>query len=107
MLNELFGPSIHLLILDMFLENPKALLNLRSIAKKVNKNPGSISRVLPILVDNEFLEQTKIGKTTYVYCLKEQSEKVKLTLEFYEKLKTINRKTNTTKNKINRSINNG
>jgi len=87
MFNDLFGPSIHLLILDMFLDNPEQFLNLRSIARKVNKNPGSISRVMPMLVMNSFLEQIKVGKTMYVYRLNKGNEIIQLIMEFYEKLK--------------------
>jgi DNA-binding IclR family transcriptional regulator len=88
MLNELFGPSIHLLVLDMFLENPTKLMNLRAIARKTGKNPGSISRVLPILLKNNFLNQIEVGKSRSVYCLKTENQIVQLIMEFCEKLRT-------------------
>jgi len=78
MLNKIFGPSIYLLILDMFLENPEKIMNLREISRMINKNPGSVSRVISKLVKNGFLKQTKIGKVTYVYSLNIESERVKL-----------------------------
>jgi len=55
-LNELFGPSIRLLVLDLFLENPDRLMNLREVARLLGKNPGSVSRVLPRLVEDGLLD---------------------------------------------------
>lgn len=90
MLNELFGPSIHLLVLDLFLRNPEKLMNLREIARMVEKNPGSISRVVPRLVENGFLQQVKVGKVMYAYHLNTQNEIVKLLMDFCMKLQKIN-----------------
>lgn len=87
MLNELFGPSIRLLVLDLFLEKPDTLMNLREIARMVNKNPGSISRVMPRLLEEGFLEQHKVGKVTYAYRLNTENEVVKLLIDFGKKLR--------------------
>jgi predicted transcriptional regulator len=76
----------------MFLENPEKIMNLREISRMINKNPGSVSRVISKLVKNGFLKQTKIGKVTYVYSLNIENEKVKLIIEFYNKLKKIEEK---------------
>ena len=92
-LYKYFGPSIYLLVLDMFIENPDKMINLREISRLVNKNPGSVTRVLSKLVKNEFLKQIKIGKVSYVYSLNIENEKVKLLIEFYKKLKEIEEKT--------------
>lgn len=89
MLNEIFGPSIHLLILDTFLNGNEEILNLRSIARKVNKNPGTISRVMPMLVENGFIEQIKVGKTMNVYRLNQSNKIIPLIKEFDEKLRTF------------------
>jgi len=92
-LNKLFGPSIYLLVLDMFIENPEKIVNLREISRLVNKNPGSVTRVMAKLVKNGFLKQTKIGKVSYVYSLNIESEKVKILIDFYKKMKEIEEKT--------------
>jgi len=86
MFNELFGPSIRLLVLDLFLENPESLMNLREIARRVNKNPGSVSRVLPRLIKDGILEQHKIGKVIYAYRLNTKNELVQLLIDFRKKL---------------------
>ncbi len=88
MLNEIFGPSIHLLVLDLFLENPLVQMNLREVARRVEKNPGSIHRILPRLVEQGLLSQEKVGKVSYVYRLNSQSKLVELIERFVEELKS-------------------
>jgi len=89
MFNRLFGPSIYLLILDMFLDNPDELTNLREIARRVDKNPGSISRVIPRLVEEGFLEQIQVGRVVVAYRLNTENELVRLLLDFREKLQKL------------------
>lgn len=86
---DLLGSSIYLKVLDLFLENPDRIMNLREIARMIGKNPGSISRILPKLIENEILKQIKVGKVSYVYTLNKENKKVILLLEFYNKLKEI------------------
>ena len=86
-LNELFGFSLHLLVFEMFLENVDSFMNLREISRKVDKNPGSISRILPMLVQNKLLKQIRVGKNMFIYCLNKENKVVKLIIEFYKKLK--------------------
>ncbi len=86
MFNKLFGPSINLLILDMLVENPESYMNVREIARMVDKNPGSISRTLPQLVELGLLDQVRVGKNIYAYHLNTDSEVVKLLLEFHTRL---------------------
>ena len=89
MFNKLFGPSINLLILDMFLENPDKYMNVREIARMVSKNPGSISRTVPQLVEQGLLEQVRVGKNIYAYHLNTGSEIVGLLMEFYSRLRGL------------------
>ena len=89
MFNELFGPSIQLLVLDLFLEDPDTLLNLREIARRINKNPGSVTRTIPNLVNMNIVRQDKVGKVSHVYSLNKENALVKILIDFYEKLKAI------------------
>jgi len=75
-LNELLGPSIFLLALDMFLDNPRQWMNLREVARRIDKNPGSVSPVIPSLVEKGLVESCKVGKVSVVYRLNHRSEKV-------------------------------
>jgi len=89
MFNQLFGPSIQLLVLDLFVENPDTLFNLREIARRIDKNPGSVTRTIPTLVEMDIVTQDKVGKVTHVYSLNTENELVQILLEFYEKLKAL------------------
>lgn len=94
MLNELLGPSVRLLVLDMFLENPERLVNLREVARMVDKNPGSVSRVMPRLLRDGLLRQVKVGKVMYAYSLNTESEVVQLLIEFCHKLQEVEKNLN-------------
>ena len=89
MLNDIFGPSIHLLVLDLFLENSLVQMNLREIARRVDKNPGSIHRILPRLVEQGLISQEKVGKVTSVYRLNSRSNLVELIEKFVDEMKSI------------------
>ncbi len=86
MFNQTFGPSIYLLILDYFLNNPEQLVNLREIARSVEKNPGSISRVVPRLVEEGIVEQIPVGNM-FVFRLNTNDKLVKVLLEFRDRLR--------------------
>lgn len=87
LLNELLGPSNYLLVLEMFLENPAQWMNLREIARRVNKNPGSISRVVKDLVKRGLIVDCKVGLVSAVYELNYDNEKVQALLNFRNALK--------------------
>ncbi len=89
MFNEIFGPSIYLLLLDQFLENPDMMANQREFARMISKNPGSISRVMPRLLNEGIVEQIKVGKVMYAYRLNKKKDFVKLLMETHRRLKDI------------------
>lgn len=85
-LNKLLGPSIFLLVLDLFLEHPDQMMNLREIARQVNKNPGSISPVMPHLLKKGLVQGCKVGKVTIIYQLNHSNPKVKTLQEMRKRL---------------------
>ena len=87
LLNELLGPSIFLLVLDMFLEYPNQWMNLREIARRVDKNPGSISPVVPTLVEKGLIQDCKVGKVSVVYRLDNTSKNVQALMTLRKTLK--------------------
>jgi DNA-binding IclR family transcriptional regulator len=87
LLNELLGPSIFLLVLDMFLEYPNQWMNLREIARRVDKNPGSISPVIPTLVEKGLIRDCKVGKCRVVYRLDNTSKDVQALMTLRKTLK--------------------
>lgn len=85
-LNELFGPSKYLIVLDLFLQNSEEFMNLREIARRIDKNPASVMKVLPNLVNKEYISRTRIGAKVVAYRLNKDNKKVKRLLEFLQKL---------------------
>lgn len=86
-LNELLGPSIFLLVLDMFLEYPRQWMNLREIARRVDKNPGSISPVMPTILERGLVTGCKVGKVSVVYQLNQANDEVKALMKLRNALK--------------------
>jgi predicted transcriptional regulator len=86
-LNELLGPSNYLLVLEMFMENPTQWMNLREIARRVNKNPGSISHVVKNLLNRGLIVDCKVGLVSAVYQLNYNDERVQALLNFRSALK--------------------
>lgn len=86
-LDELLGPSKKLQVLDLFLQNPEEFMNLREIARRLDKNPGSITTVLPLLVDRNYITHTKIGTKVIAYKLNNDNKTIQLLQQL---LKQIN-----------------
>jgi DNA-binding transcriptional ArsR family regulator len=86
-LNELLGPSIYILVLDLFLEYPCQWMNLSEIARRVDKSPGSVSRVIEKLLRRELVMDCKVGKISVVYQLNYNNEKVQALMTLRKALK--------------------
>jgi predicted transcriptional regulator len=89
--NDLLGPSVTLLVLDMFLENPCQWMNLREIARRVNKNPGSVSHAIKRLLEKGLIMDCKVGMVSVVYELNYNDEKVQALLNLRKTLKNISK----------------
>jgi hypothetical protein len=61
-------------------------MNLREISRRINKRPGSVSRVLPHLVERRYITSTRIGAKIVAYKLNKDNNTVKHLIEFHEKL---------------------
>ncbi len=85
-INDLLGPSIMMLVLDMLIDNPNQWMNLREIARRIDKNPGSVSPVMPELLERGLVTGCKVGKVTVVYQLNTGNPKVKALIEFKNSL---------------------
>lgn len=61
-------------------------MNLREVSRRVEKRAGSVSRVLPRLVDREYITATRIGAKIVAYKLNQENKIVEHILEFQEKI---------------------
>ncbi|MCK4438678.1 hypothetical protein KAV47_06360 [Candidatus Bathyarchaeota archaeon] len=85
-LNDLLGPSIMLLVLDMLIDDPNQWMNLREIARRIDKNPGSVSPVMPELLRRDLVMGCKVGKVSVVYQLNRGNPQVEALIEFKKTL---------------------
>jgi DNA-binding Lrp family transcriptional regulator len=85
-INDLLGPSIMMLVLDMLIDNPRQWMNLREIARRIDKNPGSVSPVMPELLERGLVTGCKVGKVSVVYQLNRGNPKVRALIEFKKSL---------------------
>jgi DNA-binding MarR family transcriptional regulator len=90
LLSDLFYSSVFFLTLDVFLENPEDLMNLREIARRINKTPSSVLGIMPRLVEKNYITRTKVGKRTIIYRLNQHNRIMKLLLELLEKVNAAN-----------------
>jgi Mn-dependent DtxR family transcriptional regulator len=86
-LDEMLGPSKYLKTLDLFLQNPQEFMNLREIARRLDKNPGSVSQILPVLVDKNYVTHTKIGKKIIAYKLNNENKTIKKLQQLLKNIK--------------------
>ena len=86
-INDLLGPSIMLLVLDMLIDDPNQWMNLREIARRIDKNPGSVSPVMPGLLERGLVTGCKVGKVSIVYQLNKSNPQVEALIEFKKSLK--------------------
>lgn len=85
-INDLLGPSIMMLVLDMLIDNPNQWMNLREIARRIEKNPGSVSPVMPELLERGLVTGCKVGKVSVVYQLNRDDPRVKALIDFKKSL---------------------
>ena len=88
-LSRIFGKSLRISILELFLNHKDEILNMNEIARRLSKNPGSIYRALPALVKDNFLEEIKISESRSAYRLNLNNPIVQELLEFYEKIRVV------------------
>jgi len=85
-INDLLGPSIMLLVLDMLIDDPDQWMNLREIARRIDKNPGSVSPVMPELLRRGLVTGCKVGKVSVVYQLNIGNPQVEALIDFKKSL---------------------
>jgi len=75
-----------LLVLDMLIDDPNQWMNLREIARRIDKNPGSVSPVMPELLRRDLVMGCKVGKVSVVYQLNIGNPQVEALIDFKKSL---------------------
>ena len=83
-LNDLLGPSIILEVLDLMLDSPEELFNIREIARRTGRSPGAISRTMPLLLKRGLVKKYRVGRMMVVYGLNKENVLVGKLVELKE-----------------------
>lgn len=89
-IQDIFGNSTRVLIIQVFLNNPDKYMNANQIASIINKNPVTVVRKLPKLTSNQFIKEIQVGKRIKAFKLNLENKKNKLLLKFLADLKLLN-----------------
>ncbi|MEM3793537.1 MAG: winged helix-turn-helix transcriptional regulator [Candidatus Bathyarchaeia archaeon] len=88
-LSRIFGSKAQVKVLEYMLENRGKIFNQASLAKSLNLSPSTISRVAGELAREGIVLEERLDGRMKIFCLNEENEKVKLILDFYEKMKAL------------------
>ncbi|KXB02046.1 hypothetical protein AKJ44_01520 [candidate division MSBL1 archaeon SCGC-AAA261F17] len=88
MLENIFGRTTTVKIVEAFLkkENRSRWMNLREVSRHSQTNPGTVSRNIHVLVENEILVEERPSEWSRIFKLNTDNKYVLLMIEFYEKL---------------------
>ena len=90
-LNDLLGPSIILEVLDLMLDSPEELFNIREIARRTGRSPGAISRTMPLLLKRGLVKKYRVGRMMVVYGLNKENVLVGKLVELKELIEKWNK----------------
>lgn len=86
---RIFGSKAQAKVLEYLLENRGRVFNQASLAKSLNLSPSTVSRVAEELAKEGIILEERLDGKMKLLCLNEGNEKVKLILDFYEKMKAF------------------
>lgn len=89
MLTRIFGSKAQTKVLEYMLENRGKVFNQASLAKSLKLSPSTISRVADGLAREGILLEERLDGKMKLLCLNEGDERVRLILDFYEKMKAL------------------
>ncbi|MFH1328280.1 MAG: hypothetical protein ABIH76_05505, partial [Candidatus Bathyarchaeota archaeon] len=76
-------------LLQYFLENRTRIFNQAGLARFLNCSPSTISRLLEPFIKEGLVVFEQISGQMKIIALNTESDKVKILIEFYEKIKSL------------------
>jgi len=76
-------------LLEYLLENSGRVFNQAGLARFLNCSPSTIARIIEPLIEEGILMYEQISGQMKILALNLESEKVKILLDFYEKIKKM------------------
>jgi hypothetical protein len=94
-LQEIFGDSAQVKVLEFLLQNTKDTMMISDVAKGAGIANSTTARVVEPLIQSGVARETRIGKQIRIIRLNEQDEKAKLLLRLVDGLKSLEGKKQT------------
>ncbi|RJX16242.1 winged helix-turn-helix domain-containing protein [Candidatus Bathyarchaeota archaeon] len=88
-LEKIFGSRMQTKLLEYLLENSGRVFNQAGLARFLNCSPSTIARIIEPLIEEGILMYEQISGQMKILALNLESEKVKILLDFYEKIKKM------------------
>ena len=88
-LTRLFGSKSQTKLIEYLLEQRGSVFHQAGLSRFLSMSPSTIARVIEPLIEENIIAYDQIGGQMKVFALNEEDEKVKVLLEFYEKIKKM------------------
>ena len=88
-LTKLFGSKSQTKLIEYLLEQRGRVFHQAGLSRFLSMSPSTIARIVEPLIEENIIVYDKIGEQMKVFALNEEDEKVKVLIEFYEKIKMM------------------
>ncbi len=88
-LEKIFGSKMQTRLVEYLLQNSGRVFNQASLARFLDCSPSTIARLIEPLIEEGILLYEQISGQMKILALNLESEKVKVLIEFYEKIKRM------------------
>ena len=88
-LTKIFGSKAQTKLIEYLLEQRGRVFHQAGLSRFLSMSPSTIARIVEPLIEENIIVYDKIGGQMKVFVLNEEDEKVKILLEFYEKIKRM------------------
>ena len=89
-LTRLFGSKSQTKLIEYLLEQRGRVFHQAGLSRFLSMSPSTIARIVEPLIEENIIVYDQIGGQMKVFSLNEEGEKVKVLLEFYDKIKKCN-----------------
>ncbi|MCX8175788.1 MAG: hypothetical protein N3E48_00970 [Candidatus Bathyarchaeota archaeon] len=88
-LERIFGSKMQTRLVEYFLQNHTKVFNQAGLSRFLRCSPSTIARIIEPLVQEGIILYEQISGQMKILALNLESEKVKVLIEFYEKIKKL------------------
>ena len=86
---SIFGSKAQTKLLQYLLDHRGRIFNQSGLSHLLNISPSTIARVMAPLIDEGIISYEQVGGQMKIIALNDESEKTKMIMDFYEKIKNL------------------